>query len=197
MLYIECEHLTKEEQDIRHELIYLFNPCLKHLFNQRSEFKEFAYNSCRQTAIFGSVFLLQQLPGYKVSAFEGNFTDVIYNKPVDYKHAFTVIEKAGKKILVDISRTQRQLLFHMIQDLVYPRLKGYEDCKLIEYEELDFCSLLLNQEEEFLTKMLPSEVMIKAWDKYKALKKKPKSEQLNFACNIYNETTGIGDEFLS
>ena len=195
-LYIECEHLTEEEKKARHELIYLFNPCLKAIFDKSPKFQAYAYNSCRQTAIFSSIFLLKVLKDYHIDTYEGNFSDVIQGNKTEYEHAFAIVYNGKRKLLVDVSRTERQLLFKTTVNIVYPKVNGYEEIKLLDYKKFDFFSMFLMEEPEYITGMRPVEVYQEAEEMYNWLKTKSKSEQINFAYKIYSKTTKIGGEFV-
>lgn len=196
MLFIDCDKLTPDEKKFRHELIYLFNPCLKFLFNQHQAFREYAYNSCRQTAIFSAEFLKWVgMPG-RFDVYEGNFTDVIYGQKTKYVHAFVIAVTAGRKLLIDVSRTQRKLLFEPVDKIEYPKHEGYENLKLIDYQKMDIEPLINTDIPEFITGKLPAEVMQEALILYNELKSKEKSAQIVFASNVYNQTTEIGDEFI-
>lgn len=194
-LFIECDELTEKEKEVRHNLIYLFNPCLKFIFNKRPQFKEYAYNSCRQTAIFSAAFLINALSA-RCTVYEASFSDVLHGKKVDYVHAFVIAEDGKNRILVDVSRTERLLLFHSIEGLLYPKVEGYMDLRMKSYEKLDFYNLFLTDEPEFLTGQRPVDVMEQALALYDNLKNKTRIEQLTFAAKIYDETTKIGGEFL-
>lgn len=194
-LFVECEGLSDKELEVRHNLIYLFNPCLKFIFNQRPEFRQYAYNSCRQTAIFSAAFLMNALPA-KCTVYEGKFSDVIHGEKVTYDHAFTIAEDGENRLLIDVSRTQRKLLFQPLEGFIYPKVEGYMDLELLEYKELDFYNLLLTEAPEYLSGKKPVETMEWAVKLYNNLKNKPKSEQIVFASDIYNKTTEIGGEFF-
>lgn len=194
-LFIECDELTEHEKQVRHELIYLLNPCLKFIFNQRPAFREYAYNSCRQTAIFSAVYLQNALPAM-CTVYEGTFSDIINGRKVDYEHAFVIASFKKRELLVDISRTQRKLLFCITKGVRYPKVKGYEDAELLSYKKLDFHELFASRQPEFLTGKIPADVMYEALTLLENLKKKPKSEQIVFASKIYDEMTEIGGEFL-
>lgn len=195
-LYMECEYLTEEEKKARHELIYLFNPCLKAIFDKSPKFQAYAYNSCRQTAVFSSVFLLKALKGYHIDTYEGNFSDVIQGQKTEYEHAFAIAYNDKRKLLIDVSRTERQLLFKTTVNIVYPNIGGYKNCKLLSYDKFDFYSMFLIQEPEYITGLKPAEAYQEAEEMYNWLKAKPKSEQINFAHKIYSKTTKIGGEFV-
>lgn len=198
-LYIECEHLTDKEKQVRHDLIYLFNPCLKTIFNRSPKFMAYGYNSCRQTAVFSSVFLLEAFKKerYRIESFEGTFSDIISGQETEYEHAFSIATKEDRKLLIDVSRTERQLLFKTTHDIIYPTFfKGYENCKLLHYEKFDFTDRLLIDEPEYITGKKPIEVYIEAKEMYNWIKSKPKSEQLKFASQVYNNMTKIGGEFV-
>lgn len=194
-LYVECNGLTDSEKQIRHELIYLFNSCLKFLFNQKPHFKEYAYNSCRQTAIFSAAYLMNVLPG-SYAVYEGNFSDVLHGEKVDYVHAFVIRSYQSKKFLIDVSRTQRKLLFQPVDKIDYPNVEGYENIKLLSYNMLDFMELLSSTEREFLTEKRPMDVFCETLTLMNKLRAKTKHEQLVFAAKVYDETTEIGGEFL-
>lgn len=198
-LYVECGGLTDEEKKARNELIYIFNPCLKFLFDQYPQFKQYAYNSCRQTAIFSTAFLSEIMAGYSFQLYEGNFSDILHGQKVEYAHAFAIGQNGTRRILVDVSRTERKLLFHLLPDngiVAYPKVEGYMFLTMSSFGKQDWRELLMSKMPEFLTGMRPIEVCVKATELACNLKAKTKGEQLTFAEKIYNKTTKIGDEFL-
>lgn len=194
-LFIECDGLSDKEKEIRHNLIYLFNPCLKFIFNQKPQFKEYAYNSCRQTAVFSAIFLMNALPA-QCTVFEASFSDILHGQKVTYNHAFVIAEDKDNKLLVDVSRTERKLLFQPTEGIIYPKVEGYMHMNLISYKELDLHGMFLTEEPEFLTGDKPVDVMEKAIALYDNLRLKSKMEQLSFASKIYDQTTNIGGEFF-
>ena len=147
--------LTDQEQIAKDVLIYLFNPCLKYVFAKKNKeaFKQYAFNTCRQTAVLGAYFLHKLLPGYTVRVFEAYCKDVLCGNKVDYIHAFTVATSpAGENILLDISRTVKRLLFHKFNDWdsIYPSVDEYSTMKIISMREIDW-ELALAEENEYFT----------------------------------------------
>ncbi len=139
-LIFPSDKLNPEEEKVRDIMIYSFNPALKFIFLQegRKRFSEFAFNSCRQTAIFGANYLTRLLPAYTFTAYEGDFVETMEGVVVPYKHAFIVGKKGKRLLLVDLARTIKPLVFTIISKMgEFPDYDEYKDMALIKYTKLN------------------------------------------------------------
>ena len=165
-VHISDDTLDVQESRIRDEMIYMWNPTLKYLLSTYSNgvWEKFAFNSCRQTAILGAFYLNEHFKRYRWRAFEGNFSDIENNQKGEYLHAFIVGYNNDQKILVDISRTTRKLIFSHIDfdtDIIkdYPKYPGYQNCKLLAItEEYNINNLVNTNIKEYVTGMYPFEI---------------------------------------
>lgn len=161
--------LTVEELKARDIMVNTFNPVLKFLLSESNPlmWRRYGYNSCRQTAILGAVYLKDVLPDYAIVPYEGEFTENDNGSVIKYDHCFIIASKNDRRLIVDISRTTKRLLFNVIEDIGYPYPKT-GDYKEVTYLHSSPIDMIKNYEEcnftEFFTKRHPKEViaMIKA-----------------------------------
>lgn len=171
MKLILDDRLTEKEKELRDYMVNKFNPALKLLMGYADEnkFKMWGYNSCRQTAIFGSWFATEKinklnLP-YKVHAYEAIFDDVMEGTPVDYDHGYIVLESmvSSRRILVDLSRTTHSMLFHVRdytdEDLYPTDIPEYKDIVIRKVMELPWETLIGVNEIEYMTGLPSMEVL--------------------------------------
>ena len=193
MLYFESE-LTKQEEEARDIMVYLFNPMLKFLLmnSNSTEFFRYGCNSCRQTAILGAGYLRKLLPDYHFSVYEGTFIEKINGKHTPYTHAFIVASKGKRNLVIDLSRTSKRLLFQETNaNMMYPEIEDYDDVVKIGQEKLDLDDLLNTDCPEYFTGWKPQKFMEIITIMIDTLKKKPKEEQLQFCDSIYSKTTAL------
>lgn len=153
LFYVECGNLTPFERNLR-ELCFLFiNPVIKNFIAHCNydAFKNYGFNSCRQTAVFTNFILQEILDHHQIfnkncelirnDALEcymqdGNFLE-------DYIHCINVLEYKFKddletirRITIDMSRTICPLLFYVDEyldceftrpDIYYPSVSPYNN----------------------------------------------------------------------
>ena len=200
----ERDMLSQEEIEARDELFMQFNPLLKVALasGNLTEFTSFAFNSCRQSAVFSAKFLKERLPDYTVKVYEGKFNDFLGQQPVEYIHYYTVIEHDDRKILVDMSRTTRKLLFHVINsdDILhyYPEDYGYEQMTEVWAKEQDWNEMFESEGGEYFTKIRPRNLYRRILDSAESLMTVTESRRETFAGDVYGMFTGItsGSEWL-
>ena len=119
--------LTPEEETAREIMTYLFNPVLKSLLcvSNTAQWVKYGFNSCRQSAIFGAVYLQKILPSYVITPYCGVFLEMTDKKPETYEHCFIVASKDNRNILIDLSRVTHHLLFHKMDTFIYPEEISY------------------------------------------------------------------------
>ncbi|MGG1263797.1 hypothetical protein [Brevibacillus laterosporus] len=137
-----------------HKLISTINP---------KEYEKWGGNACRQTAIFGSLYLERLLPEYTWSMWDGIFNDIVNDRKVTYNHAwlYGVNKENGKRLLVDLSRVHHERLFIVVTGNRYPKdHPSYKDMVEISRKKLNARELMKLPEYytdlkvgEFLTKL--------------------------------------------
>ena len=202
MLYVNDPSLTKQECDVRDEMVYLFNPALKFSFMQlgMSRFKQYGFNSCRQTAILGATYLRKIMPSYTHQAYEGDFVDYDSMGPVPYAHAFIISSQGNRHILIDISRTSRKLLFQRVQpkEIYSTKIEGCENTMLYNIRPIDVDAGINMKDPEYLTNLRPLELFDMVCAMIERLKQYPKEERERFWKSIYSQVTylNIGGELF-
>lgn len=163
MKLILDDRLTEKEKELRDYMVNKFNPALKLLMGYVDEdkFKAWGYNSCRQTAIFGSWFATEKINKlniqYEAHAYEATFDDVMEGTPVSYEHCYIVLESlvSSRRILVDLSRTTHSMLFHVrgyMDESLYPTdVPEYKDIAIKNVMELPWKTLIGINEVEYMT----------------------------------------------
>ena len=187
MLYLESRlPLSKQEEEVRDAMVYLFNPALKFILLSQGydKFKLYGFNSCRQTAILGAGYLRKLLPDYTIHVYEG-----LFKEDIEYYHAFITAEKNGRELIIDLSRTTKKLLFDEIYPNIYPLHDDYKDVRLISKIEYNLDDMLNTDEPEFLTGYKPKEFMKMLECFIEEIKLLSKDQQLAFCDKIYSQTT--------
>ena len=156
--------LSKQEQQMRNFLMYDFNISLKSMllkYNYK-EFDKWFFNSCRQTAVFGSLILNLKYPDYKYKAYEATFNDTLFGKPVTYQHCFVIAthKEMDRNILIDMARTTNPLVFEPINDNhFYPNVDNYKDLEMISCVEIPYKDLLASSVREYMTGLTTMEFL--------------------------------------
>lgn len=149
--------LSKQEQQMRNFLMYDFNISLKSMLLKYNyeEFDKYFFNSCRQTAVFGSLVLNLYYPEYGYRAYEATFNDTLFGNPVTYQHCFIIAtnkELNSRNILIDMARTTNPLVFEPIDDNhFYPNVDNYKDLEMISSVEIPYEDLLISPVREYMT----------------------------------------------
>lgn len=193
MLYFD-DNLTEKEREVRDEMIYLFNPVLKFILSsaQPEEFKRYGYNSCRQTAIFGTAIMKELLPEYNFRLYEGQFLELVDSVPTPYIHAFTVATHQDRTLLIDISRVSKRLLFTSVTSpSLYPQTEDWKNVALIAKKELNLRELLMDAGAEYFTRMPHMAVLFSIKGLMKDLKTRPEFERMKFCDKMYNQYTEL------
>lgn len=192
MLYFESS-LTKQEEEARDIMVYLFNPVLKFILmsSNYGKFIEYGCNSCRQTAILGAGYLRKLLPDYEIRVHEGNFIEKINEKYVPYEHAFITAHKDDRHLVIDLSRTSKRLLFSQTYTTSYPEVEDYEDVVKISQDDINLDKMLNTDEPEYFTNQTPKHLMMLIETLIDKLKELSKEEQLRFCDSIYSKTTTL------
>ena len=156
--------LSKQEQQMRNFLMYDFNISLKSMllkYNYK-EFDKWFFNSCRQTAVFGSLILNLKYPDYEYKAYEATFNDTLFGKPVTYQHCFVIAthKEMDRNILIDMARTTNPLVFEPIDDNhFYPNVDNYKDLEMISCVEIPYKDLLVSSVREYMTGLTTMEFL--------------------------------------
>ena len=194
MLYLKS-NLTEQEEKVRDIMLFKFNPALKFIFLDINpmEFKRYGFNSCRQTAILGAGYLRKVLPEYTFNIYEGEFIDTEEDgRKIPYIHAFIIAEKDNRKLLIDISRTEKPMLFIEISDDdIYPKDNGYDKVKLVSKTQLDLNEMLNPSIVEYYTSKTPQELLRTIEEIINVLNELPKYKQEEFSDMIYTLCTEL------
>lgn len=156
--------LSKQERQMRNFLMYDFNISLKSMllkYNYK-EFDKWFFNSCRQTAVFGSLILNLKYPDYEYKAYEATFNDTLFGKPVTYQHCFVIAthKEMDRNILIDMARTTNPLVFEPINDNhFYPNVDNYKDLEMISCVEIPYKDLLASSVREYMTGLTTMEFL--------------------------------------
>ena len=156
--------LSKQERQMRNFLMYDFNISLKSMllkYNYK-EFDKWFFNSCRQTAVFGSLILNLKYPDYEYKAYEATFNDTLFGKPVTYQHCFVIAthKEMDRNILIDMARTTNPLVFEPINDNhFYPNVDNYKDLEMISCVEIPYKDLLVSSVREYMTGLTTMEFL--------------------------------------
>ena len=168
--------LSKQEQQMRNFLMYDFNISLKSMLIKYNfkEFDKWFFNSCRQTAVFGSLVLNLKYPDYGYRAYEATFNDTLFGEPVTYQHCFIIAthkEVNNRNILIDMARTTNPLVFEPINDNhFYPDVDNYKDLEMISCVEILYEDLLISPVREYMTNLTTMEFLnelLELMEKYK------------------------------
>ena len=128
------------------------------------EFDKYFFNSCRQTAVFGSLVLNLYYPEYGYRAYEATFNDTLFGNPVTYQHCFIIAtnkELNSRNILIDMARTTNPLVFEPIDDNhFYPNVDNYKDLEMISSVEIPYEDLLISPVREYMTGLTTIEFLI-------------------------------------
>lgn len=186
-------NLTPQEEQARDIMVYLFNPVLKFIFLTQNyvTFRKYGFNSCRQTAILGAGYLRKLLPDYTIRVCEGQFLEHIDGKFTPYVHAFILAGKDERTLIIDLSRTEKRLLFTQAYPGIYPTTEDYKDMVLINFVPIDLDEMLNTNEPEFISGYIPRQLMEAIEGLIAELKELPEKEQLKFCDEIYSETTKL------
>lgn len=176
--------LSKQEQQMRNFLMYDFNISLKSMLLKYNyeEFDKYFFNSCRQTAVFGSLVLNLYYPEYGYRAYEATFNDTLFGNPVTYQHCFIIAtnkELNSRNILIDMARTTNPLVFEPIDDNhFYPNVDNYKDLEMISSVEIPYEDLLISPIREYMTGLTTIEFLselVELIENYKSSTSKDKN----------------------
>lgn len=153
--------LSKEEERAKLFMYNSFIGALQEILQEKGnkeKYEKWQGNCCRQTAIYGACILEQLLPQYDWKVWQGEMTDVVYGKEVEYDHAWIFGRNRDKRLLVDLSRDYRERVFEEVKTNSYPKTEAWKDMKILKREQLDW-KKLLKEEREFYTGMTGEEIM--------------------------------------
>lgn len=187
-------HLTKQEEKARDIMVHLFNPVLKFILlnSSKGEFEKYGFNSCRQTAIFGAAYLRKLLPEYDFRVYEGQFVEEENEILTPYVHAFIIATSPdSRRLIIDISRTTKKLLFTEVYPNIYPSFGDYENVFKLWEKEIDLDEMLNMEEQEYLTGFKPKDLMEMIEALIEDVEALPKEKQLQFCDIIYSRTTQL------
>ena len=192
MLYLK-DNLTDRERMARDEMIHIFNPVLKLILAHSNpvEFERYGFNSCRQTAIFGTAILSELLPEYNFKLYEGQFAELYNGQMITYTHAFTIGQYQDRMLLIDISRVSKRLLFHQIEDTLYPCEDEWKNVSLINKEELSLAEMLTSGVVEYFTGKSPMSVLLSIKTLMEELKENPEQYIMQFCDKMYGKYTQL------
>ncbi|MCZ4246874.1 hypothetical protein BXO87_01865 [Bacillus sp. GZB] len=135
-------NLNKKELEIKNLMENVFVPTLHGILQKANPraYRQWGGNACRQTAIFGAAILRHLLPEYKWTVWDGDFSDIVKGRKVEYNHAWIhgVNKKERKGLLVDLSRLYHERLFLPVTQNKYPKKHpSYENMRLIRKKQMD------------------------------------------------------------
>lgn len=183
--------LSKQEQQMRNFLMYDFNISLKSMllkYNYK-EFDKWFFNSCRQTAVFGSLILNLKYPDYEYKAYEATFNDTLFGKPVTYQHCFVIAthKEMDRNILIDMARTTNPLVFEPINDNhFYPNVDNYKDLEMISCVEIPYKDLLVSSVREYMTGLTTMEFLNELLDLMENFKNSTSKDKNTLVQKIYD-----------
>ena len=183
--------LSKQEQQMRNFLMYDFNISLKSMllkYNYK-EFDKWFFNSCRQTAVFGSLILNLKYPNYEYKAYEATFNDTLFGKPVTYQHCFVIAthKEMDRNILIDMARTTNPLVFEPINDNhFYPNVDNYKDLEIISCVEIPYKDLLVSSVREYMTGLTTMEFLNELLDLMENFKNSTSKDKNTLVQKIYD-----------
>jgi hypothetical protein len=184
--------LTPEEEAARDIMGYLFNPVLKLLLcmSNPKEWAKYGFNSCRQTAIFGAIYLQKILPSYTIVPYTGMFLEIVNGKKETYEHCFIVASKGNRNILIDLSRVTHHLIFHKMDTFGYPQCDDYKDVVLLYKDAIDLKEMYYADDiREFFTNEHPQNVMKTIVQYIDALSVQSQKAQDDFCNKVYSTFT--------
>ena len=193
------EPLTKSEEAARDIMVNLFNPVLKYMFlaANSNEFQKYGFNSCRQTAILGAYVLRTLLTDYEINAFEGDFIEPINGIPTPYVHAYITACKKNRVLIIDLSRTEKKLLFHpAFRDSkcgggLYPDYEDYKNVVKVNDSRIDVDEMINVTEGEYYTSIIPLDLVTGIMKTMIDIKSWPKEKQIEYRNWIYETTTQL------
>lgn len=184
--------LTKQEKEIRNFLMYDFNISLKSMLMKYNfkEFDKWFFNSCRQTAVMGSLVLNLKYPDYSYRAYEATFNDTLFGNPVTYQHCFIIAtckELKSRNILIDMARTTNPLVFEPInENHFYPDVDNYKDLEMISCVEIPYEDLLISSIREYMTGLTTIEFLGELLELIEKYKKSTSKEKNKLVQKIYD-----------
>lgn len=196
IVYDGPDGLNEKEKYARDVMVDIFNPALKTMFAQANieEFTRYGFNSCIQTGIFaGFVLKNALLTDYEVCAYKGQFIDVIDGKFTDYMHCFNTASKDGKTILIDLSRTEKPLMFHEIKVFNYPKDGKYSQMTLLSKEQISIDDHIAMDGGEFYTSLPPTDVIAVLTIRMAQLMSMSAEEREKFKMDAYKQYTHLLD----
>ena len=185
--------LTKQEEKARDIMVYLFNPVLKYILaeSKPEEFAKYGFNSCRQTAILGAAYLQKLLPDYNIVPYEGTFIEYLSNGFEQYVHAFILANKYDRRLLIDLSRTSKRLMFHEAPTFLYPSIKDYKNMILINKNPINLDEMINTNIKEYFTNKKPTELLELIEILIDYLQTKTQEEKDKFCDIIYSSFTQL------
>ena len=185
--------LTKQEEKARDIMVYLFNPVLKYILaeSKPEEFAKYGFNSCRQTAILGAAYLQKLLPDYNIVPYEGTFIEYLSNGFEQYVHAFILANKYDRRLLIDLSRTSKRLMFHEAPTFLYPSIKDYKNMILINKNPINLDEMINTNIKEYFTNKKPTELLELIETLINYLQTKTQEEKDKFCDIIYSSFTQL------
>lgn len=185
--------LTKQEEKARDIMVYLFNPVLKYILaeSKPEEFAKYGFNSCRQTAILGAAYLQKLLPDYNIVPYEGTFIEYLSNGFEQYVHAFILANKYDRRLLIDLSRTSKRLMFHEAPTFLYPSIKDYKNMILINKNPINLDEMINTNIKEYFTNKKPTELLELIETLIDYLQTKTQEEKDKFCDIIYSSFTQL------
>ena len=186
--------LTEQEKKARDIMVYLFNPVLKYILanSNPKEFARYGFNSCRQTAILGAAYIQKLLPGYDIMPYEGLFIEKLPNGNIEqYIHAFILASKNNRRLLIDLSRTTKRLMFSEVLSSLYPSIEDYKDMIFISSNPINLNDVIYNDEPEYFTKKSAVEILEMIDIFINILQQKEQTEKDMFCDTIYNLFTQL------
>ena len=195
MLYYKDKGLTEDEEIARNNMIYLFNPCLKLLLAETNGeiFKQWGYNCCRQTAILGAAIIHNYISGYETSVYEINYDDILNGKKVNYEHCIIMADKDDRRLMIDLSRTSKPLVFAVIPKGTYdyPDYPAYRHLKRNQMKKLDWQSWVTRGMYEYITGLSPNVIYATLCTNMSFLADQDEEEVIKRAEQIYAKYTQI------
>jgi hypothetical protein len=158
--------MTNQELIVKYYMEEKFLPALHKLVSTANPamYKKWGGNACRQTALFGKLFLDKLLPQYSWAVWDGIFEEDVKGKLKRYNHAWVygVDKDSGKRLLVDLARQYKERLFIEVTANRYPKdHPEYVNMKELSREKADVADWLNSPEfytslncDDFIAKLV-------------------------------------------
>ena len=124
--------------------------------------------------------------------YEGLFIEKLPNGNIEqYIHAFILASKNSRRLLIDLSRTTKRLMFSEVLSSLYPSIEDYKDMIFISSNSINLNDVIYNDEPEYFTKKSAVEILEMIDIFINILQRKEQTEKDTFCDTIYNLFTQL------